>query len=243
MNLALCLDSPRRFWLAFGFALVAGLPAGLAPQVPGPSPAIERGAFRILVDAKEVGREDFEIERKADQIRARARLALEADGQKVEETALLTLSPAYEPRSYEWKRTKPAGQFVRVRFDGMQAALEFPLSGTDLDQREFLFETTQVVILDNNFFHHYLFLLRHYDFTRGGTQSVRILIPQEVLPALVTLEDMGMENVTDGQTQRSLRRLRLRTEDLEVWLWVDENAALVRLTVPQSKVEVLRTQP
>lgn len=228
-------------WLGVSLIAWAGLLGALAARAPDEATA--RGAFRILVDAREVGREEFEIERSAEEIRVRARLRLTASGKEVEETATLTLSPNYQPRGYEWRRTRPAGTFVRVRFEGSKAALEFPLSATELDRREFTFETNQVAVLDNNFFHHYLFLLRQYDFGRGGVQSVRILIPQELLPAVVTLEEVKGEPANAGQGSQPLRRLRMKSQDNEIWLWVDENAGLMRLTVPQGKVEVLRSSP
>ncbi len=209
----------------------------------GKSSEAARGAFRILVEGKEIGREEYEIERLANEVRARARLVLEAGGQKVEETASLALSPTYEPRSYEWKREKPAGQFLRVRFEGPKASQEFSLGGSETEQREFLFENTEVTILDNNFFHHYLFLVRRYDFTHGGPQPLRIFIPQEALPALVTLDNRPAEGAPPAPAEAKLRQLRMTTEDNEIWLWVDENGELVRLSVPSAKVEVVRVQP
>ncbi|MFQ5816541.1 MAG: hypothetical protein ACE5H2_01120 [Terriglobia bacterium] len=228
-------------WSALGLATLVGLLGALAAQVPGQVPRVAHGIFHIRVEGKEIGREEFEIERRATEIHARGRLTLRAGGRKVEETTALTLSTRHEPLRYEWKRTQPAGQFLRVQFQDNKAALEFSSSGTDVERREFIFETAQVVILDNNFFHHYLFLLRHYDFSRGGVQSIRILIPQEALPGIVTLEDQGLESVNAGETTHTLRRVRVTTEDKEIWLWVDEQGKLVRLTVPEAKVEVVRT--
>lgn len=231
---------------ALGVGLILVCSLGLSSRAgaqTAKSSGAARGAFRILVEGKEIGREEYEIEHLANEIRARARLVLDAGGQKVEETASLTLSPTYEPRSYEWKRERPAGQFLRVQFEGPKASLEFSVGGSETEQREFLFENTEVTILDNNFFHHYLFLVRRYDFTRGGPQPLRIFIPQEALPALVTLDNRPGEGAPTGTTEAKLRQLRLTTEDNEVWLWVDENGELVRLTVPLAKVEVLRVQP
>ena len=232
----------RRVGFVLGLVALAGLLGGLLAQGPASTPSTARGAFRILQGGKEVGQEEFEIEWSAEEIRARAQLTLKVEGKKVEETATLTLSPNYEPRSYEWKRIKPAGQFVRVQFEGSKAAVEFP-SGEETDRREFEFEHTRVVILDNNFFHHYILLLRQYDFGRGGAQPVRILIPQALWPAVVTLELQGLEEATEKAAGPSLRKLRMTSEDNEVWLWVDEKAELTRLAAPQAGVEVIRRLP
>lgn len=231
---------PLRLCLLCGWVSLVVVAEGVSWQAPAKIPGPGRGVFRILVEGKEVGREEFQIEQQANEIQVRARLTLEAGGEKAEETAELIVSPTYEPRRYEWKRVKPAGQSLKVQFEGNKAALEASLGGSAADQREFLFESPAVTILDNNFFHHYLFLLRQYDFSRGGAQQMRILIPQEALPALVTLSDQGGETPKPEGAQPGLRRLRMTTEDNEVWLWVDPNGELVRLTVPLANVEVVR---
>lgn len=219
---------------------VSGL-AGLSAQAPSGAAQVERGTFRILVDGQQVGREEFEIERQESTIQARGRLRLDVQGQQIEETSTLTLSLTYEPRSYEWKRTQPPGQFLQARFEGTKATLELSSGDTELVGREFLFEDTRVAVLDNNLFHHYLFLVRQYDFTRGGAQPLRVLIPQEALPALVTLEDNGLHAVAAEPGSPALRRLRMTSEDNEVWLWLDDGGNLVRITVPGANVEVVRS--
>lgn len=215
--------------------------AGVSAQAPSGAVKVEQGTFRILVDGQQVGQEEFEIERQENTIQARGRLRLDAQGQHIEETSTLTLSLTYEPRSYEWKRTQPPGQFLKARFEGTKATLELSSGDTELVGREFLLEDTRVAVLDNNLFHHYLFLVRQYDFSRGGPQPVRILIPQEALPALVTLEDNGLHAVAAKPDSPTLRRLRMTSEDNEVWLWLDDRGRLVRISVPGVKVEVVRS--
>jgi len=200
---------------------------------------VERGTFEILLGGQKIGTETYEIQSRETEIEVRGWVELSLNGQSLKQTTTLILSPAFQLRRYEWQQQAPKQTFARVQFDGTKASMEFPLTADTLDQREFLFETPDLVVLDNNVFHHYLFLLRRYDFSRGGPQPVRILIPQEVLPALVTLEDKGEET----QAGSRLRCLVMTSEDNQVWLWLDENRQLVRLSVPQAKVEVVRRQP
>ncbi len=227
-----------RVAVAAGLALLvcSVVVSGWAHATPA---AAERGAFEIRLEGQKIGTETYEIQSRETEIEVHGWVELSINGQQLKQTTTLILSPAYQVRRYEWQQQAPKQTFARVQFDGPKASMEFPLTADTLDQREFVFETPDLVILDNNVFHHYLFLLRRYDFTRGGPQSVRILIPQEVLPALVTLEDRGEE--TQGESR--LRCLVMTSEDNQVWLWLDENRQLVRLSVPQAKVEVVRRQP
>jgi len=215
-------------WLA----VVSGWPQETAARV-------ERGSFEIRLKDQKIGVETYEIQFRETEIEVHGHVELSIAGEQLKQTTLLTLSPSYQLRRYEWQQQQPKQTFARVAFDGTKATMEFPLTAEELDQREFFFETPELVVLDNNVFHHYLFLLRRYDFARGGPQPIRILIPQEVLPALVTLEDRGEESGAAGR----LRRLVMTSEDNEVWLWLDEKRQLVRLSVPQAQVEVVHRQP
>lgn len=221
------------------FAARVALLVGLAVVSGLTQERVARGTFEIRLEGQKIGVETYEIQYRETEIEVHSRVELSIGGQQLKQTTTLTLSPSYQLRRYEWQQQEPKKTFARVRFDGTTATMEFPLTADELDQREFIFETADLVVLDNNVFHHYLFLLRLYDFTRGGPQPIRILIPQEVLPALVTLEDRGEKTEMGSR----FRWLVMTSENNEVWLWLDENRKLVRLSVPQAKVEVVRREP
>jgi len=102
--------------------------------------------------------------------------------------------------------------------------------------QELTFGSPRVLILDNNLYHHYAVLARLYDWNTKGTQTFPVLIPQEMTPGSLTVESAGLQKV-DGA---SLETLRVRTADLEIYLYLDASHRLVRLAVPASKALVLR---
>lgn len=200
----------------------------------------ERGVFLVFAGGKSLGSERFEITTSPDGTEARADLQLSAGGQTSTQKARLSLGPAGLPRSYEWDEETPKKAFVRVRFSESKADVEFPVEGGSVDLREFFFPTPDVVVLDNNVFHHFIFLLRHYDFAKGGRQTVNILIPQEVLPGTVDLQARGSEEVMVGSAKRRLERVEVMSTDNEISVWVDEQKRVVKIGVPQAGVEVVR---
>lgn len=211
-------------------------------SLPGQASAenAERGVFRVFAGGKSLGSESFEIATSAEGTEARAQIELAVGGQTSRQTARLSLGPAGLPRSYEWKQEAPKQAFVRVRFTEGKADVEFPAEGGSLDLRQFFFPTPDVVVLDDNVFHHFIFLLRHYDFAKGGRQTVNILIPQEVLPGTVDLEARGSEEVAVGTAKRRLERVAVISPDNEISVWVDEQKRVVKIGVPQAGVEVVR---
>ena len=200
----------------------------------------EHGVFRVFARGESLGSETFEITTSPEGTEARAQVELSVGGQTSRQTARLSLGPAGLPRSYEWNQEVPKPAFVRVRFTEDRAEVEFPMESGSLDRREFFFSTPHVVILDNNIFHHFIFLLRHYDFTKGGRQTVSILIPQEVLPGTVDLEARGSEEVAVGNAKLRLERVVVISPDNEISVWVDEQKRVIKIGVPQAGVEVVR---
>lgn len=229
-------------WLAAAVFLAAPLALGAekASDKKASAENSERGIFRVFAGGKALGSETFEITTSPDGSEARADVQLSIEGQTTTQKARLSLGPAGLPRSYEWNEETPKKSFVRVRFSQSKADVEFPMEGGSVDLREFFFPTPDVVVLDNNIFHHFIFLLRHYDFAKGGRQTVNILIPQEVLPGTVDLQARGNEEVLVGKTKRRLERVEVISTDNDISVWVDEQKRVVKIGVPQAGVEVIR---
>jgi len=93
-----------------------------------------------------------------------------------------------------------------------------------------------VVVLDNNMYHQYAVLARVYDWSKGGAQTLPVLIPQEITPGSITAEATG--SATSGG--KTYLGLRVTTSDIEVLLLLDSSHRLMRLEVPASKVTVVR---
>ena len=61
-----------------------------------------------------------------------------------------------------------------------------------------------------------------------------VLVPQETAPGMVRVEHEGND--------QSLRKLVVKTGQVEIQIWADANGRLMKLVVPAAKVEVLREQ-
>ncbi len=91
------------------------------------------------------------------------------------------------------------------------------------------------MVLDNNLYHQYIVLARLYDYDKRGPQTFSVLVPQELTPGTVTVESMGTQDI-EG---KKLEQLRVKTEDLEVNLFLD-GQRLVRIAAPASNAEIIR---
>lgn len=161
-------------------------------------------------------------------------MALDASEGKLEQTTRLLLTSDGGLRSYSWQQSSPKKASANVTYQDGKAIIEYKFDQGS-DRAEYSFGTPQVTILDNNVFHHFIFLVRHYDFARSGSQPLAIFIPQDATPGTITVTDRGMENVQG----KKLRHMTAGTPDLEVHLWL-EGERLVRITVPSANVEVIR---
>jgi hypothetical protein len=97
------------------------------------------------------------------------------------------------------------------------------------------------VLVDFSVYHHYDYLVRRYDFKKGGRQTFRNFIPligTEIPLLLTKLEDSTLEI---GDTGIPVRNFRVDfTNIFSATLSVDKAGRLVRLTVPEQDLLVLR---
>lgn len=200
----------------------------------GLSQAVERGVFHILSGGKEIGTERFEIAPTDKGIRATGELQItQPEIGRVTESATLVLAGGTDPASYERVQKAPKRGSVIVAFTGEAAAVRYVMPDGKTQDVEFKVPRN-VVILDTNFFHHYTFLVRHYDFLRGGEQHISVLVPQEGLPGVVTVQYAGPE--------QGLRKLVAHTDALDIELWTDDAGHVMKLAVPAANVEITRTE-
>jgi hypothetical protein len=74
----------------------------------------------------------------------------------------------------------------------------------------------------------------------GGKQTLRIFVPQEALPSLLTVEDMGnAATAIDGVTT-NLRHLVITTDVTHIDLWVDDQQHVEHFSVPEAQLEAIR---
>lgn len=200
--------------------------------------AEDKGRFRVLVDGQPVSTEDFQIARAGSDWTARGTVEITSGGGAAKLTSSLRLRGDGTPVKYEFTMTAQDGKRsgVDVVFEGGTARTETQTSGSASFSQDFFYETPRVVVLDNNLYHHYALLARMFDWKSKGAQTFQVLIPQDLTPGSVTLEYLGEQPIGGGK----LEALRMKSADLEVFLYVDSNRRLMRLVVPDAKAEVIR---
>lgn len=206
-----------------------------------PADEIQKGRLRILQNGQPIGSERYEIVATATEVQARGELEITIDEQAVRQTARLLLSADLVPRHYELTMELPEKSWRRIDFGGTTATAHYPLGEGKEDEQVFQFDTTRVGVL--GLYHHFVLLGRLYDFSKGGSQTIRVFIPWSLQPGEARVELQGVEIQTvDGQPQ-PVRQLLIATEDSQVQLWVTEAGRFVRLRAPLENVEVLPETP
>jgi len=210
------------------------------PAIPRAAPpvlAVEKGKFRIVVDGQRVGTEEFEIAPSGKDWLARGSTEIRPSGAPTSQvSSRLTLRPDGTPVHYEWTAEGQKKASAAVDFEGGTAKIALRIENAQPFIQELAFGSPHILVLDNNVYHHYAILARLYDWNAKGSQTFPVLIPQDMTPGNITVEDAGPENV--GGT--TLELLRARTPDLELTLYLDSNHRLIRLSAPASKAEVRR---
>jgi hypothetical protein len=205
-------------------------------QPPAPSLVAEKGKFKVLVNGKQAGKEEFEISATGDEWVARGTAEVQSpDGATVHINSMLRLRQDGIPVRYEWSTEGAKKASAAVEFSASTANIELRLENAKPFTQQFFFNSARVVILDNNLFHQYAILARLYDWQKRGPQVFSVLVPQSMAPGTVTVEAMGKQDVAGAK----LDLLQVRSEDLQINLYLD-GARLVRIVSPSSGAEVIR---
>jgi len=238
------LSLERAVSRALAFTVLAAIPAWLGlpavravPHPPAAAPllAADKGRFRIMVNGQEAGQEEFEISPSGGNWIVRGTSTIHAAQGVIRVTGTLELRPDGTPARYEWATEGQKKASSTVTFNGANASIEMRLGNAAPYTQQFTFASPSVVVLDNNLYDQYAVLARLYDGTKKGVQSFAVLVPQEMTPGTVTVESLGKQNSLGKQ----LDELRVKTEDLELDLYLD-GLRLMRVVAPDSGAEIVR---
>ena len=253
-------NSPRALRIALlGVTLIATSITGLAQKKAGsPSPAAvfrpDKGKFTIQLDGQPVGQEEFEIAPSAgDGWLAKGTSDIKPpEGSQTKVTGSLMLQADGAPISYQWTAQSDKTNAAHIVFVNGVAHITLEMQGSRpctpeeikdpnrtqpcFFEQNLSFDTPLVAVLDNNLYYQYAVLARLYNWSKGGAQSLPVLIPQELTPGSISVESTG-STTANG---KSYEGLRVSTSDLEVQLYLDANHRLMRLEVPAAKVSVIR---
>jgi len=195
----------------------------------------DKGKFRILVNGQEVGKEDFDLGPSGGDWIAHGTSEIQTPQGVQHVSGTLQLHADGTPARYEWTLQGAKKATAVVTFQGSMATIDLHVQGTQPYTQTFTFQSPRVAILDNNLYDQYAILARLYDWQAKGAQTFSVLIPQELTPGSVSVESLGKQDVNG----KKLDELQVKTEDLEVDLFLDGNR-LVRIVSPSTNAEILR---
>ena len=198
--------------------------------------AADRGKFRINSNGQQVGVEEFSVSANGAEWISRASVEIKApDAGSAKVTGELRLAADGRPLGYQWASQGAKKTTGTVKFEGSTAEMELKVEGEPTFTQEFQFDSPQVVILDNNFYHHFGLLVRMFDWNAKGVQTFSVLIPQDLASGKLTVEWAGPRDLDGVKAEM----LRVRSSDLEIELYVS-GGRLVQVSVPISKAEIKR---
>jgi hypothetical protein len=234
-------NAPNRFsFLATCFFACAVLTLAAQKKAPAPNPTVfapDKGKFTIQLNGTNVGHEQFEIAPSGGGWSVHSSTELKApDSPEAHISGTLTMQSDGAPISYEWTSQTEKTNSARILFANGVAKITLQMQGAHPFEQDLTFGSPLIAVLDDNLYYQYAVLARIYDWSKGGTQNLPVLIPQELTPGSITVESAG--SVSSGG--KTYDGLRVTTTDLEVDLFLDSNHRLVRLEVPSAKVSVVR---
>jgi hypothetical protein len=235
-------SSNRRVFL-IAFLLLSAISLGVlaeAAQKKAPAGSVivqDKGKFNILLDGKSVGHEDFDIVPNGAGWIAKGNSSINVPGTTGSTVSgTLTLQPNGSPVSYDWTAKTEKTNMASIVFVNSVAKMTLQMQGAHAFEQDITFTSPSIIVLDNNLYHQYALLARVYDWSKHGAQNFSVLIPQELTPGTITVNDVGSLSIDN----KSYDALKVVTSDLEVLLYLDATHRLMRIEVPSAKVSVVR---
>jgi hypothetical protein len=219
------------FILGLFVALAAGaVSANLAAFIP------DKGKFKILINGQQAGTEEFALSASGGNWTAHGNAEIQTPQGVAHVTGNLELRPDGAPVRYEWTMQGAKKAASTIIFNGTTANVELRMEGARPYTQQFTFNSDRVLVLDNNMYDQYAILARLYDWDKKGAQTFSVIVPQEMTPGSVTVESLGKQDAGSGE---KLEQLRVKTEDLEISLFLD-GQRLVRIVSPSANAEIIR---
>src|SRR5437764_1380841 len=152
----------------------------------------DKGKFVIQLDGQTVGHEEFEISPAGGGWAAQGTTDLKVpDAPASHVTGSLTLQPDGAPISYEWRSQAEKTNGARILFANGIAKITLQMQGARPFEQDMTFNTPLIAVLDNNLYYQYGVLARVYDWSKQGTQTLPVLIPQQLTPGSVNVDATG----------------------------------------------------
>ncbi|HYL45393.1 MAG TPA: hypothetical protein VEU52_00055 [Candidatus Limnocylindrales bacterium] len=225
------------FFLTFAAcaALLAFAASSVAKAPAAPLFSPDKGKFRILINGQPAGHEEFELSAKGANWVAHGTTELNSPQGSTRVTGTLELHADGSPAQYDWTMQGVKRAAATIVFNGAAASIDLRVEGTRPYTQQLTFSSPRVAVVDNNLYHQYEVLARLYDWNAKGAQAIAVLVPQDLTPGTLTLESLGKQDL-DG---KKLEELRVKTEDLELLLFLD-GQRLMKIISPSANAEIVR---
>lgn len=221
--------------------LTAALPLALAAPLGAQSAVDDAGTFRILVEGREVGTEEFQIRQTG--VGANAEVVATGRVRVALPSGSLELTPRLRASGL---RSDPVAYEIAIGGDSPRRIVGSVGSGrfsariaspTGEQLREYV-ASAGATILDEGVAHHYFFVARR---TRDG--QIPVLIPRENRQAMATVRSLGEERVEVGGAAATLYRLSVTPAGGdERHVWVDALGRVIRVEIPARAYVAVRTE-
>jgi hypothetical protein len=205
--------------------------------------APEEARFDIYVAGREVGQEKFSIQGSPDSVLSNSVVSFRDPGnqhQQVRMETQLNMDRRYQPRTY-LLHTDIGGQKAAMAGTFVPGEASFEFRGGGNPRKSGLLVGDHYTILDTNVFHHFIFIARLFDFGSAKSQSMEVVIPQELDVGVLKVEEAGIEKTTVRGRKRELHHLRVDSGHLLIDLWVDDQRILYKIVLPAKGIEVIRS--
>jgi hypothetical protein len=202
----------------------------------------EEAQFDIFVDGKNIGEEKYSIAASRDTITSHSVVNFRNPGnrrQKVQMETELSMDIHYLPQTYQL-RTNVDGQKGTISGKLVPGEATFEYRGTGNPRTRGLMVGDRFIVLDTNVFHHYIFVVRLFDFSIDKPQSIEVVIPQELDGGVLKIREIGIERLSTGGKKRDLHHLKVDSGLLQIDLWVDDQQTLYKIALPAKQIEVIR---
>ncbi|HEX8903792.1 MAG TPA: hypothetical protein VF771_02985 [Longimicrobiaceae bacterium] len=219
------------------FTLATLAAAPLAAQQAG----VDQGTFRVYVDGREVGSEEFNIQQAGSggsmvtlaSGRVDVRLA---DGALRLQPRLRAMGVAMDPAQYQVDVSGDAPQRIVGNIGGGRVSARVVTSSGE-QLREYV-TTVGAIVLDDGVAHHFYFLAQR---THAG--RVPVIIPRESRQVIATVTNRGEESVqVAGQSARLFHLVVQPQGGLQADVWVDALNRVVKVEIPARQYLAVRTE-
>jgi len=228
-------------------AAVLGISGGQNPPAPNTSAsADDQGTFATFFAGHPLGTEKFNIRSSAGEIAAEAEIEMKVQqgGQTVhlKSRPRLVLTSQFEPQTYAVNQEGSQPFHLEVDFRASPAVSRLRLASSKQDDHRDFVLNKDVLILDDNVVHHYQLLVDRFALKPEKKQTFNAYIPQEAVPGVLEVEEVGPEDVEFAGRHETLRHLVVTTDLARIDLWVDGQQHLQRVHNLASQIEAVRTK-